>query len=406
MSFFRRPSRPRVPSRTVARDPNAALDIAALDRSARVQRSIPVGVEIAGQWSWRLLAIVAVLTVFGFLVATLKEIVVPFLIALLVSALLSPLVRLLQRHGWPKWLAIVVALLGTLVIVGGLVVLVTWQVRAGLPHLEKESVHRYADFRTFLRTSPLQISDSQFNGYISQIGKAAQDDSKALLSGALSVGSTAGHVVAGALLTLFATIFMLIDGHGVWRWTVRLFPRRARGAIEGAGQAGWITLTSFVRVQIFVAAGDGIGVGLFAFFLGLPLAIPIAVVVFLASFIPVVGAIVTGVIAVAIALVFVGPIQALIMLGGVLLVHLLEAHILQPLVMGSAVKVHPLAVVFAVAAGSFIAGIPGALFAVPTVAVINVMVVYIARGTWRTATGSAGKERAEEGAAETVVPHT
>jgi putative heme transporter len=352
-------------------------------RRQLVERAIPASVEIASQWAWRVLAIVAVFVVVGVLVVTLKEIVVPFLIALLVSALLVPLVHFLTQHRWPRWLAIVLTLLVTLVVVGALVFLVQEQIRAGLPRLEKESVARYGDFRIFLRTSALHVSDSQFNGYLSQIAKAIQEDSKALVGGVITAGSTAGRLLAGTLLTLFATIFMLIDGAGVWRWTTRLFPRRARAAVDGAGRAGWLTLTTFVRVQVLVAAVDGVVIGLFAFFLGLPLAIPIAIVVFLASFIPVVGAIVSGVLAVAVALVFVGPIQALIMLGGVILVHLLEAHVLQPLVMGTAVKVHPLAVVFAVAGGSFLAGVPGALFAVPTVAVINVMVGYVASGIWR-----------------------
>jgi predicted PurR-regulated permease PerM len=138
-----------------------------------------------------------------------------------------------------------------------------------------------------------------------------------------------------------------------------------------------------VRVQILVAAADAVGVGLFAFFLGLPMAVPLAVLVFLASFIPVIGAIVTGVLAVFIALAYLGPVQAAVMLGGVLLVHLLEAHVLQPLVMGSAVRVHPLAVVLAVAGGSLVAGIAGALFAVPAVAVLHVMFAYVASGAWR-----------------------
>jgi predicted PurR-regulated permease PerM len=132
-------------------------------------------------------------------------------------------------------------------------------------------------------------------------------------------------------------------------------------------------------VQILVALVNGIGIGLVAFFLGLPLAIPIAVLVLLASFIPVIGAIVSGIIAVGVALVFAGPLQALIMLAGVLLVHLLEAHVLQPLLVGGAVKVHPLAVVVAVAAGTGLAGVPGALFAVPTVAVGNAMVTAMLR---------------------------
>jgi predicted PurR-regulated permease PerM len=190
----------------------------------------------------------------------------------------------------------------------------------------------------------------------------------------LKVGSTTGHVIAGALIALFATIFLLIDGGGIWRWITRLFPQRGRPAIQAGGTAGWRTLTSFVRVQILVAAVNGVGIGLVAFFLGLPLAIPIGVIVLLFSFIPVIGAIVSGIIAVVIALVFAGPVQAIIMLGGVLLVHLLEAHVMQPLLVGGAVKVHPLAVVLGVAAGTGIAGIPGALFAVPLIAVGNAMV--------------------------------
>lgn len=367
-----------------------------------VKRAIPVAVDIAGQWAWRLLAVAAALGVLCWLIVMLHEIAVPFLIALLISALLVPLVNTLRRHGWPRWLAIVVALVGTVVVIGGLVLLVVWQVRLGLPDLEKQSVQAYDSFRSVLRQPPFNVTNKDFNAYIGGVLDEVQKNSSSIAKGALSVGTTGIHLVTGALLTLFSTIFLLIDGRGVWGWIVRIFPRRARTALDGAGQAGWLTLTTFVRVQVFVAAVDAVGVGLFAYFLGLPLAIPIAVVVFLASFIPVVGAVVTGIIAVAVALVYVGPLQAIIMLGGVLLVHLLEAHVLQPLVMGSAVKVHPLAVVLAVAAGSFIAGVPGALFAVPTVAVLNVMVVYVARGDWRRE----GKRAAEEDAAETVTPGT
>lgn len=368
-------------------------------RRIEVDRLIPISIEIAGQWAWRLLAIVAVFAVFVWLVGSLRELVVPFLVALLISALLTPVMNLLRRHHWPKWLAIVAALALFIVIVGGLVTLVTLQIRAGLPQLEKESVLRYADFKTLLRTSPLQIGESQIDSYIGQLGGFLQKHSSSILSGALTVGSTVGHLLTGTLLAAFATVFMLIDGGHVWEWAVRLFPSRARTAVAGAGEAGWMTLTTFVRVQIVIAAGDGVGIGLFAFFLGLPFAFPIAVVVFLGSFIPVVGAIVTGVLAVVIALVYVGPVQAIIMLAGVLLVHLMEAHALQPLVMGGAVKVHPLAVVFAVTAGTYIAGIAGALFAVPTVAVMNTMVVYIASGRWRRGV----REHDEDAAAETVV---
>lgn len=349
---------------------------------------VPAGLSIAAAYSWRLLVVLGLIAVLIFLVITLKYIVIPFLVAILIGALLVPLVNLLVRMKWPRWLAVSVTLVGFLAVVGGLIVIVVSEVRAGLPSLQTQSAAAYEALREFLRDSPLQLSDQDLDDYLTQIFEAIQRDSEALVSGILSVGSTAGHVLAGALLSLFATIFVLIDGKSIWAWVVRLFPRKARKAVDGAGVSGWLTLTTFVKVQIFVAAVDAVGIGVGAWILGLfyggfPLVVPIAVAVFLGSFIPVVGALVTGALAIFIALVFLGPIPAVIMLGIVLLVQQLEGHILQPLVMGTAVKVHPLAVVFAVAAGSFVAGIAGALFAVPLVAVVNVMTKYIASGDWR-----------------------
>ncbi len=357
------------------------------ERKKQVEAAIPVPVEIAGQWAWRILAIVGVLVVFGLLIMQLRDIVIPFMVALLVSALLVPFVNALVRHRWPRGLAVVVALVGTIAIVAGLIYLVVWQVRLGYPDLQDRSVAAYTDFRAFLETSPLQISPAEFDGYVAEFVKTFNRD--AILNGAITVGGTSLHVVTGLLLTLFATIFLVLDGKHIWAWFTRLFPRKAREAIGDSGRAGWLTLTTFVKVQVFVAAVDAIGIGIGAFVVGLfnggfPLLIPIVVAVFLGSFIPVVGAVVSGVLAVFVALVFLGPLPAVIMLGVVIAVQQLEGHVLQPFVIGSAIKVHPLAVVFAVAAGAGIAGIPGALFAVPLVAVTNVMVTYIARGTWRT----------------------
>jgi putative heme transporter len=360
------------------------------ERKKQVEAAIPVPVEIAGQWAWRILAVLAVLAVFGLLVSLLRDIVIPLMVALLLSALLVPLVNVLVRHRWPRGLAVALAMVGTLGVIGGLVFLIVWQVRAGYPALQDRSIAAFDDFRDFLATSPLAISTEEFDTYVTSVVDSF--DNSTLLSGALSVGTTSLHVVTGFLLTLFATLFILIDGKHIWAWVTRLFPRKAREAVKDSGAAGWLTLTTFVKVQVFVAGVDAFGIGLGAFIIGLvsgipggfPLVIPITIAVFLGSFIPVVGAVVSGVLAVFVALVFLGPVPALFMLGVVLLVQQIEGHVLQPLVLGSAVKVHPLAVVFAVAAGAGIAGIPGALFAVPLVAVLNVMVNYLASGKWRT----------------------
>jgi predicted PurR-regulated permease PerM len=375
-------ARPVAPNTVARRTPTGP------DRKKAVEESIPVAVEIAGQWAWRLLAVIAVLVVFGILIATLKEIVIPFMISILVSALLVPFRNVMIRAGWPRALAVVVALVVALVVIAGLVFVIVQQVHSGLPDIEKRSVTAYDQFRSFLKTSPLGISDSQLSDYVAQASKAIQANSSSILSGAAKVGSTAVSLITGSLLVIFSTIFILIDGGGIWAWVVRLFPRRARPAVDGAGSAGWVTLTSFVRAQITVAGVDAVGITLGAFIIGLvsggfPLLIPIGIIVFLGSFIPVVGAVVAGALAVIVALVYDGPVAALFMLGVVVLVQELEGHFLQPFLMGSAVKIHGLAVVFAVAGGSFLAGIPGALFAVPVVAVINVMVKYVARGDWR-----------------------
>lgn len=355
----------------------------------KADEAVPPALRIAAAYSWRILLVVGVFAVVVFLIIQLKDIVVPFLVAILVAALLVPLVQFLVRHRWPKWLAVAVAMLGTIAIVAGLLFVVVAQIRSGYPDLQVRSVKAYDDFKAFLAASPLRLDDAQIQSYIDQGLAALQKDSQAIISGALSVGTTAGHVFAGLLLALFATLFILIDGKGIWSWIVRLFPRTSRTALDSSGRAGWITLTTFVRVQIFVAFVDAVGIGLGAWILGLvfggfPLVIPIAIAVFLGSFIPVVGAVLTGAIAVFVALVYLGPLPALITVGIVIAVQQIEGHVLQPFIMGTAVKVHPLAVVFAVAAGSFIAGIPGALFAVPIIAVLNVMVKYIASGEWRT----------------------
>ncbi len=344
---------------------------------------MPPGMQIAGAWSWRILAILAVIAVFIWLVVTLERIVVPFLIGIVITALLAPLSAWLQHHGVPKWASVVVSILAAIAAVVGLIWLVVNQISAAYPSLARRTVEQYANIKQLLLDSGIGISQRDFVTWSNDIGKWLQTHSGSVLSGVATAGSSATRVFEGLFIVLFTTIFLLVDGKRVWRWIVVLFPRGARSAIDGAGVAGWSTLTSFIRVQIFVAFVDAVGIGAGVFFSGVPLAIPIAVVVFLGSFVPVVGAIVTGVLAVFVALLFNGWVIALVVLGIVLLVQQIEGHLLQPLVMGSAVRVHPLAVVLGVAAASGLAGIAGAFFAVPLIATLNTMVTTVASGRWR-----------------------
>ncbi|GAA2171820.1 AI-2E family transporter [Agrococcus versicolor] len=361
---------------------------------ARVRRpaeppAVPEALQIAGAWSWRLLAVAGALALAFWIIAQLRIIVIPLMVAALLTALMIPLVGWLVRRRWPRGLAVAVSVVLLLAAITALFWLAVSQIREGYPDLQRRAIDSYDGLRQFLLESPLHLTEADLARYTDTIGEAVQDDTQQIVASALSVGSSLGHLLVGLLLTVFATIFLLLDGARIWRWIVGIFPRRARPAVDGSGRAGWVTLGNFVRVQVLVAAIDAVGIGLGAFILGLfyggmPLVVPIAVLVFLGSFIPVVGAIATGAIAVVVALVALGPIPAVIMLGIVLLVQQIEGHVLQPFIMGTAVKVHPLAVVLAVAGGSIIAGIPGALFAVPVVAFLNVAITTIATGSWRT----------------------
>lgn len=349
--------------------------------------AVSPAMRTAAAWSWRLLVVAAALGVVVWLVIQLRLIVIPLLIGVLLAALLVPFASWLRRAArFPRWLAITTAMLTLIAVVSALMWLVVAQVRSGWPSLRDRSVDAFDEFLAWLSTT-FGLSGNEITGWLDVlVAELDLSTDGPLVTGALSVGSTAAEILAGTALVLFALLFFLIDGRGIWSFVVRLFPRIARPAVDGAARAGWVTLTNFSKVQIFVAFVDAVGIGLIAWLLGLPLALPIAVAVFLASFVPFVGAIVTGALAVVIALVYNGPIIALLMLAGVVVVQQLESNVLQPLVMGPAVRVHPVAVVFAVTAGGLIGGIPGALFAVPVVAFVNVFVRYIASGRWRVVT--------------------
>ena len=200
-------------------------------------------------------------------------------------------------------------------------------------------------------------------------------------SRALRVASTATHLAEGFFITMFSTFFFLSSGQRIWAWLLRIFPQAAREPLDEAARSGWVTLSHYVRATLVVALVDGLGIGVGAALLGVPLALPLGVVVFLGAFIPVVGAVITGLLAVLVALVANGPFVALAVLGVVILVNQLEAHVMQPFLLGRAVSVHPLAVILAIATGAALAGIVGALFAVPVAAVANTMISSMAGGT-------------------------
>ena len=343
-----------------------------------VLASVPRGVRVAAAWGWRSLVIGAAVVALAYLLDGTRTLWVPVVIAILLAALLLPLHRLLMgRLRFPPGVAAITSVLLLIAFVSGLLTLAGRQIATGIGELWAQAADGFQELLDLVVGLGIGISTETIDGWLEDATGQLGENSDSILTGALSVGVTLGHVVVGTIVTMFALFFMLKDGRTIWAWSVRLFPRTARRAVHEAARRGAVTLTSFVRTQILVALIDAIGIGVGAAVLGLPLALPLGVLVFLGSFIPFVGAIATGSIAVLVALVALGPVQALIMLAIVLGVQQIESHLLQPLLLGHAVSLHPLAVLLSVAAGSMAAGVVGALLAVPLVATTNTVVQFL-----------------------------
>jgi putative heme transporter len=294
-------------------------------------------------------------------------------IALLLSALLAPAVGWLLRRRVPRSLATAVVLVTGLAAVIGTLTLVVNEFIEGVPELSANATEGIGQIQDWLRDG-LGVSDGQLNGYIEQGQRWIDENTQALTSGAISTAATIFEVLTGALLVLFALFFFLRDGNTIWRFLVRLFPVAARPRVDDAGKASWETLVAYVRATVLVAFIDAVGIGIFLVIFDIPFAFPLTALVFLGAFIPIVGAALSGAVAVLVAGVDSGWVIALVILGVVIGVQQVEGNILQPLIMGRAVALHPLAVLLGITVGVVLAGIVGALVAVPLIAVVNTAV--------------------------------
>ena len=355
-------------------------DVIAVVESEPKRSPVTPAVSGMAAWSWRFLVIVAAGVVAGYGLIQIKTVVVPVLVAALISSLLGPVVNWLERHKVPRTAGTLLTLLVTVLMLSGLLTLAGASIASGIRDLSATAWEGIQRLLSWLSTGPLQLSQEDIDAYVQQIQTQLESNAQTIASGALSVGTSVGNVLAGSLIALFCLFFFLKDGSLIWSWLVRLFPRVARDRVDVAGQKAWFSLSSYARTQIMVAFIDGVGIGLGAWLLGVPLALPLGVLVFLGSFIPIVGAVVTGSVAVAVALVDQGIWIAVAMLGVVLLVQQAESNLLQPLLMSRALKLHPVAVLLAVAAGTIVGGVVGALFAVPVVAVANTVLHYLNGG--------------------------
>lgn len=322
-------------------------------------------------WSWRLLVIMAAVVALLLLLWHLRVIVVPVALAVILTALLLPAVDWLNQRRLPRSAAVALVLLGSISVFGALISFVVSQFISGLPSLVEQVTRSIDNATNWLIEGPAHLSREQIDRAGDTAVKALRDNQEKLTSGALSTAATLTEIVTGALLMLFTLIFLLYGGRNIYAFLTQIVPAHTRQRVRDAGRAGFRSLIGFVRATFLVALVDAIGIGAGLAIMGVPLALPLASLVFLGAFIPVIGAVISGLLAVVVALLAKGFVAALIALGIVIAVQQLESHVLQPLVMGRAVSIHPLAIVLAIATGAVLAGIIGALLAVPALAFLN-----------------------------------
>lgn len=363
----------------------------------RPEWAVPLGVRTASEWAWRYMVIVASVGLTAWLLSQVSEVAIPVVVATLLSALLHPIKRFLQRF-MPNGLAAGITVLGTLAILIGLFSFVGSQFSTQFGDLTNQVSEGLAQIRDWI-SSTFRLSDTQITEYLSKARDELTSGDTNLGARAAAAGLTASHVVAGFFLAMFSLFFFLSDGPRIWGWLVRLFPRGARDKVHSSGLIAWNQVSAFARATVLVAAVDALGIGVGAAILGVPFASGIGLLVFFGAFVPIIGAALSGSVAVILALVALGPVKALIMVGIVVAVQQLESHLLQPILIGRAMSVHPLAVVLAIAAGVVVAGIVGALIAVPSVAVLNAVGHHLLDGDH-----SSPQDSAEESAPDTAAP--
>lgn len=324
--------------------------------------AVPVGLDRAAGWAWRLLVCAAALAVVVALLWYLRVIVLPAIVALTIAPALTPLAGRLRRAGLGR-AAPGTALVVGIVVIAGLVAIVTASV-----------VQEYDELVTSVRQGLDDLTDrlegDPFNVSLERDLDASVRDVWSETSTYLVSGVRSGFaVLAGLVLVIALLFFVLRDGKGIWARVVGAFPEDSRPRVDRAGEHAWRVLGGFVRGTALIAAIDATLIGVGLWILGVPLAFALAVIIFLGSFVPFIGATISGMVAVLVAFADGGPGIALIALGIVLGVQFLEGNFLQPVIQSRTVDLHPALILLAVAAGGSLFGILGAYLAVPVTAV-------------------------------------
>jgi predicted PurR-regulated permease PerM len=366
------PGQSDVRARPPADADGARLDAAAARAEAAAQDDhVPRLLRMTAAWAWRLI-LVAILIYGAFRVSMeLRLVVLPLIAGLLLTALLQPLSARLQRVGFPPVLATWCTLLAAVIIIAGAVTLTANRVSADYPTLVAEVKRTAAQVQHSLAGPPFHLHGARLQRYTNDVVQYISQHKGVIAGTVVTGGKIFLEFLTGLVLTLFITFFLLKDGAKIYSWLIKGLSAEPHRRMVNAGHAAWHALTGYVRGTTAVAAIHAIFIGLALWLLGVPLLVPLIVLVFIAGFIPLIGILVVGALAILITLGTKGWLAAVILLAVFVVENQIESHLLQPLVVGRAVRLHPLAIILALAVGGIIAGIPGAIVAIPFVAVIT-----------------------------------
>lgn len=350
---------------------------------------IPRGLVTASSLAWRGLLVATAVAVVLWLIAQLAVLVVPVVLALILTALLAPVARVVNRVPLvPRGVATGVVVAGGLAVAVGVL---WWAVAAfldGLPSLSASIGETVVALRDRLAGPPCRLDDTQLAAVFQSVLDTLQRNQAALANNVIGALGTAGELAAETLLMLFVLIFLIHDGARIWRFVLGAVPQHVRRRADVAGRRAFASLVGYTRATVVVAAVDAVTAAVGLWLIGVPLVVPLATLIFFGAFVPTVGAVVTGIVAVLVALASGGWVDALLVIGLLLIVQNVEGYILQPLLLGRSVRLHPLAVVLPISAGLIVGGVPGALLAVPLVTLADAGVRSLRRpgdGTLRDA---------------------
>lgn len=327
------------------------------------------GIYALARWSAGLIVIAAAAVVIGFVVGRLWVVVLPTLLALIVSTLVWPPARWLRSKGWPPAAAAITVVLIALAALGLIVGFITPPVVDQIGDIANSASDGLTQVQDYVTGPPLNLSEEQISALRGVITDRIQNSATAIAAGLLTGVSTLTSFVVAVVVVLFLTFFFLKDGPRLLPWLRRTLGEEAGTHLDAVLLRAWGSLGAFIRSQAVVGAVDGLLIGVGLAILGVPLALPLAVITFFGGFIPIIGAVIAGSLAFLIALVTKGFGTAVIVLGIVVLVQQIEGNVMQPLLQGKSLRLHQGVILLSVTAGGTLFGITGAFFAVPAVAV-------------------------------------